>query len=243
MKMLAFHMQPNRLDQICSIDLDARATRALATRTRVPQYCTRYTWNVFNAHTHKYKQSLQIALKDSIKHQKKRPEQWHAHLHLTRRHEMWRNFGEVWCAKKSQDWLWQQLLHFRMVKECCMIFCSSNCVRWRFLLCSHFHAQLLSTSVSLLQLQPLSPMFATLMTSLHGGLYIISIISNNLCLLCLCLNCSPVLWWSDQDCISWSDFREHFTITIYYLYLLLLVFQCNGTCFKKWILGQSWFKD
>lgn len=116
-------------------------------------------------HTHKYKQSLQIVPKDSIKHHKKRPEQWHAHLHLTRRHEMWRDFGEVWCAKKSQDWLWQQLLHFRMVKECCMIFYSSNCVRRRFLLCSHFHAQLLSTSISLLQLQPPSPMF----TSLHGG--------------------------------------------------------------------------
>lgn len=61
-----------------------------------------------------------------------------------------------------------------------MIFYSSNCVRRRFLLCSHFHAQLLSTSISLLQLQPLSPMFATLMTSLHGGLYVTSIISNNL---------------------------------------------------------------
>lgn len=61
-----------------------------------------------------------------------------------------------------------------------MIFYSSNCVRRRFLLCSHFHAQLLSTSISLLQLQPLSPMFATPMTSLNGGLYIISIISNSL---------------------------------------------------------------
>lgn len=35
MKMLAFHMQPNRLDQICSIDLDAREARAQATRTHV----------------------------------------------------------------------------------------------------------------------------------------------------------------------------------------------------------------
>lgn len=35
MTMLAFHMQPNRLDQICGIDLDARAARAQAIRTHV----------------------------------------------------------------------------------------------------------------------------------------------------------------------------------------------------------------
>lgn len=43
MKMLAFHVQPNRLDQICSIDLDARAARAQATHLHVPQYSTHYT--------------------------------------------------------------------------------------------------------------------------------------------------------------------------------------------------------
>lgn len=36
MKMLAFHMQPNRLDQICSIDLDARAVSAKETRLEAP---------------------------------------------------------------------------------------------------------------------------------------------------------------------------------------------------------------
>ncbi|TKS86193.1 Protein phosphatase 1 regulatory subunit 37 [Collichthys lucidus] len=57
MTMLAFHMQPNRLDQICGIDLDARAARAEATRTRVPQYSTCYTntQRVSSTHTHKYK--------------------------------------------------------------------------------------------------------------------------------------------------------------------------------------------
>lgn len=44
MTMLAFHMQPIRLDQIYSIDLDGRAARAQTTWTRVPkQYSTHYT--------------------------------------------------------------------------------------------------------------------------------------------------------------------------------------------------------
>lgn len=45
MTMLAFRMQPTRLDQICSIDLDARAARAQAD-TCVPQYSTqKYTYD------------------------------------------------------------------------------------------------------------------------------------------------------------------------------------------------------
>lgn len=63
MTMLAFHMQPNRLDQICSIDRDARTVRGpgntdTCTQTCATVQCTlhEYTGNV---HTHKYKKSLQ----------------------------------------------------------------------------------------------------------------------------------------------------------------------------------------
>lgn len=72
MKMLAFHMQPNRLDQICSIDLDARAARAQATRTHVYHVHITQIHMECLQHTHKYKLSLQNTLKDVIKYHNKR---------------------------------------------------------------------------------------------------------------------------------------------------------------------------
>lgn len=71
MTMLAFHMQPNRLDQICSIDLDARADRAQATRTHV-YHSTVHITQIHREcppHTYKYTHiSLKNTIKDVIKY-------------------------------------------------------------------------------------------------------------------------------------------------------------------------------
>ena len=59
--MLAFYMQPNRLDQIFSIDRDARAARAQATQTHVYLSTVHITQmhRECPQHTNKYNLSLQ----------------------------------------------------------------------------------------------------------------------------------------------------------------------------------------
>lgn len=163
MTMLAFHMQPNRLDQICGIDLDARAARAQATWPHVYRSRVHITQlhRECPKHAHKYKISLQTTIKDLIKDPYNGV---HTNI-LKRGPESCQGFCNTPCAEESQLWLQQWLVHVRMGGMSLDLYCS-NCRRRRVLLCSRFHAQVHLPSISLSQLQPGGPVFGTRRTTL-----------------------------------------------------------------------------